>query len=185
PSSTRRGCAITARRSGRCSCSIRSCARCSGRKPRRRCARRADVMRILHVLDHSAPLHSGYAFRTLAIPRESQALGWETVQLTSPNQGGSPAVREETVDGWRFHRTPPVRGLVTDFPGMGEIELMGELAHRIETLVRRYNPHVLHVHSPVLNALPALRVGRRTRVPVLYEVRALWEDAAVDHGTTR
>lgn len=142
-------------------------------------------MRILHVLDHSAPLHSGYAFRTLAILRESQALGWETVQLTSPKQGGSPDVREETVDGWLFHRTPPVRGLVTDFPGMGEIELMGELAHRIETLVRRYNPHVLHVHSPVLNALPALRVGRRTRVPVLYEVRALWEDAAVDHGTTR
>jgi PEP-CTERM/exosortase A-associated glycosyltransferase len=36
----------------------------------------------------------------------------------------------------------------------------------------------------VLNALPALWVGRRRKVPVVYEVRALWEDAAVDHGTT-
>ena len=26
-------------------------------------------MRILHVLDHSIPLHSGYAFRTLSIPQ--------------------------------------------------------------------------------------------------------------------
>lgn len=142
-------------------------------------------MRILHVLDHSLPLHSGYAFRTIAILRESSALGYETVQLTSPKQGGSPEVREEQVEGWLFHRTPPVRGLVTDLPAFGELELMGELAHRIEVLVRRYRPHLLHAHSPVLNALPALRAGRRAGIPVIYEVRALWEDAAVDHGTTR
>jgi hypothetical protein len=41
-------------------------------------------MRILHVLDHSLPLHSGYAFRTAAILREQRALGWETLQLTTP-----------------------------------------------------------------------------------------------------
>ena len=33
-------------------------------------------MRILHVLDHSIPLHSGYTFRTRSILREQQALGW-------------------------------------------------------------------------------------------------------------
>jgi len=142
-------------------------------------------MRILHVLDHSLPLHSGYTFRTLAILRESQAIGWETIQLTSPKQGGEPSVREESVDGWHFHRTPPVRGLVTDLPAVGELELMGELTHRIDVLVHRFRPHIIHAHSPVLNAIPALRVGRRRRVPVVYEVRALWEDAAVDHGTTR
>jgi PEP-CTERM/exosortase A-associated glycosyltransferase len=37
----------------------------------------------------------------------------------------------------------------------------------------------------VLNAFPALHVGRRRRLPVVYEVRAFWEDAAVDHGTAR
>jgi glycogen(starch) synthase len=36
----------------------------------------------------------------------------------------------------------------------------------------------------VLNALPALWVGRRRNLPVVYEMRASWEDAAVDHGTT-
>jgi PEP-CTERM/exosortase A-associated glycosyltransferase len=36
----------------------------------------------------------------------------------------------------------------------------------------------------VLNAIPALRVGKRLGIPVVYEVRAFWEDAAVDHGTT-
>jgi PEP-CTERM/exosortase A-associated glycosyltransferase len=36
----------------------------------------------------------------------------------------------------------------------------------------------------VLNAIPALRVGKRLGIPVVYEVRAFWEDAAVDHGST-
>lgn len=141
-------------------------------------------MRVLHILDHSLPLHSGYTFRTISILKEQRALGWETFQLTSPKQGGAADVREETVDGWLFHRTPPVRGLVTELPGLGEIEFMGELAHRIEVLTRRYRPHLIHAHSSVLNALPALRVGRRLGIPIVYEIRAFWEDAAVDHGTT-
>jgi PEP-CTERM/exosortase A-associated glycosyltransferase len=37
----------------------------------------------------------------------------------------------------------------------------------------------------VLNGLPALWVGRRLGLPVVYEARAFWEDAAVDHRTTR
>ena len=40
-------------------------------------------MRILHVLDHSLPLHSGYTFRTLSILDEQRELGWETVHATS------------------------------------------------------------------------------------------------------
>jgi glycogen(starch) synthase len=44
---------------------------------------------------------------------------------------------------------------------------------------------VIHAHSPVLNAVPAIRVGRALGIPVVYEIRAFWEDAAVDHGTTR
>ena len=61
------------------------------------------MMRILHVLDHSIPLHSGYTFRTLAILREQRRRGWETLQLTTPKQGPG-GVREETVDGLRMLR---------------------------------------------------------------------------------
>ena len=63
-------------------------------------------MRILHVLDHSVPLHSGYSFRTLSLLREQRKLGWETFHLTGPKQGGS-ALEEEDVEGWHFFRTPP------------------------------------------------------------------------------
>lgn len=142
-------------------------------------------MRILHILDHSIPLHSGYTFRTLSILEQQRALGWETFHLTGPKQEGC-NVMEEEVDGWHFYRTfPPANGIFTGLPGLKEIALMGGTTQRLEEVVRRIKPHVLHAHSPVLNAIPALRVARRLNIPVVYEVRAFWEDAAVDHGTSR
>lgn len=141
-------------------------------------------MRILHILDHSIPLHSGYTFRTLSILEQQRALGWETFHLTGPKQEGC-NVMEEEVDGWHFYRTSPANGIFTGLPGLKEIALMGETTQRLEQVARRVKPHVLHAHSPVLNAIPALRVARRLNIPMVYEVRAFWEDAAADHGTGR
>ena len=141
-------------------------------------------MRILHILDHSLPLQSSYAYRTQAILTAQRALGWETFHLTGPKQGPV-AADEEQVDGWHFYRTLPVGGLFEGLPGLGEIELMGEIAYRIEQVIRHVRPHVLHAHSPVLSAIPALRVGRRHDTPVVYEIRAFWEDAMVARGTRR
>ena len=141
-------------------------------------------MRILHVLDHSLPLQSGYTFRTAAILREQRALGWDTLQLTTPRQHSGDAEAEDAA-GWHFHRTPLRRNRLSFVPGTGYIQEMAATAHRMDELSASFRPDVLHAHSPVLNALPALRVGSRRRIPVVYEVRALWEDAAVDHGWTR
>ena len=140
-------------------------------------------MRILHVLDHSLPLHSGYSFRTLAILREQRALGWQTFQLTSPKHQAR-CGEEETVDGWHFFRTAPAGEGSGVFPGSGELRVMSATAVRLREVARRVRPDILHAHSPVLNALPALWVGRQLDLPVVYEMRASWEDAAVDHGTT-
>ncbi len=140
-------------------------------------------MRILHVLDHSIPLHSGYTFRTLALLREQRALGWETFHLTSPKHAAGGTALEETVDGWHFHRTPAAPG-GRRVPGLDEMALMRQLAARIESVAAAVRPDLIHAHSPVLDALPALRVARRLGIPMVYEVRAFWEDAAVDHGTT-
>lgn len=133
-------------------------------------------LRILHVLDHSLPLQSGYTFRSLSILREQHRMGWCTIQLTSPKHGAS-AAREEDVDGWRFLRTP-------SGARDGLVKQMRLTARRMEEVVRAERPDIIHAHSPVLNALPSLWVGRRYRLPVVYEMRASWEDAAVDHGTT-
>lgn len=140
-------------------------------------------LRILHVLDHSIPLHSGYTFRTLSILREQRKLGWETFHLTTPKQVGCTAMEEE-VDGWHFFRTPALLGKPRNLPLVRELALMMQVEKRLFDVAQHVRPDVLHAHSPVLNAIPALRVGARLGLPVVYEVRAFWEDAAVDHGTT-
>ena len=141
------------------------------------------AMRILHVLDHSLPLHSGYSFRTVAILREQRALGWQTLQLTTPRHGATVDAVEEA-DGFRFHRTPPPRLRMTLLPAAMYVQEMAATARRIDELCASFQPDIIQAHSPVLNAMPALKVGRKRGIPVVYEVRALWEDAAVDHGTT-
>jgi PEP-CTERM/exosortase A-associated glycosyltransferase len=142
-----------------------------------------DIVRILHVLDHSIPLHSGYAFRTLSLLREQRKLGWQTFHLTTPKHLGS-AVAEEEIEGWHFFRTP-ARSKTLRLPIIGAVELMRRVEHRLLEVAQRVRPDVIHAHSPVLNAIPALRVGRRLGLPVVYEVRAFWEDAAVDHGVAQ
>lgn len=139
-------------------------------------------MRILHVLDHSIPLHSGYSFRTLNLLREQRNLGWETFHLTSPKHS-TPSGLNETVEGWHFHRTP-APDAPSALPVLAENGLMRATQRRLEELARNLRPDIIHAHSPLLNAIPALRVGKALGIPVVYEVRAFWEDAAVDHGTT-
>ncbi len=139
------------------------------------------MTRILHVLDHSLPLHSGYTFRTRAILRAQIAKGWEARGITGHRHGAAWDHADETVDGLRFHRTPgaPATGNAL----IREWRDIAAHSDAIETLVRSWRPDVIHAHSPVLNAIAAQRVARRHAIPMLYEIRAFWEDAAVGNGT--
>lgn len=138
-------------------------------------------MRILHVLDHGLPLHSGYTFRTRAILKAQIARGWEVAAVTGPRHGKFDT-DEETIDGLRFHRTPRVNA---GPPVIGELREVAAFARRIEAVARAWRPDVLHAHSPVLDAMAAQRAADRIGLPLLYEIRAFWEDAAVGNGTGR
>jgi len=136
-------------------------------------------MRILHVLDHSLPVQSGYAFRSAAILREQHRLGWETIQVTGPKHG--PGARQtEFVDGVPYRRTPDSGQGWRGLPVVNQLRVIQLLRQSLREIVRRENPDVIHAHSPCLNALAALGLGR----PLLYELRSSWEDAAVSTGTT-
>jgi PEP-CTERM/exosortase A-associated glycosyltransferase len=140
------------------------------------------TLRILHVFDHSLPLHSGYTFRSANILRGQRRLGWETFHLTSPKQGRVEQLEEEA-DGLRFFRTPLPTGPLSRLPMLNQFAFMQATQRRLLELALQIKPDLLHAHSPVLNAYPALHVGRQLGIPVVYEIRAFWEDAAVDHGT--
>jgi len=139
------------------------------------------MTRILHVLDHSLPTHSGYTFRTRALMKAQVAKGWEVAGVTGVRHP-EPGPDGETVDGLTFYRTPPIAPARAPIREWREI---GALAKRVEALALEWQPDVLHAHSPVLDGLAALRVGKRLGIPVIYEIRAFWEDASVGNGTGR
>jgi len=140
-------------------------------------------MRILHILDHSIPLQSGYTFRTRNILREQRKLGWETCHVTGLKQLGVKAP-EEDVDGLHFYRTTQGLSLLGKLPLFNQLQVISTLEKRIGEVVEKERPDILHAHSPALNGLAALRAGKKYDLPVVYECRAFWEDAAVDHGTS-
>lgn len=141
-------------------------------------------MKILHVFDHTLPLHSGYTFRSAAILRNQRKLGWDTYHLSGPKQINC-SVMEEDADGLHFYRTPKPAGLLARLPGGDPFAVMGAIEKRLLGLAKELQPDIIHAHSPVLDAVPAIRVGRKLGIPVVYEIRAFWEDAAVDHGSTQ
>jgi len=138
-----------------------------------------ESLRILHVLDHSLPMHSGYTFRTRAILKAQQSMGWQVRGVTGVRHyAEGPDVEE--ADGLTFHRT---RGEAGGPPGLREWREIGLLADRIEAVCARWRPEVIHAHSPAPNGQAALRAARRLGIPVVYEIRAFWEDAAVGNLT--
>jgi len=140
--------------------------------------------KILHVLDHSLPLHSGYTFRTQSILKEQRRRDWLPVALTSSKHETSwkgPTQPKEEIEGFSFYRTGPLPS--RSLPYVAELRLMNQLARRIEEVAKIERPNLLHAHSPVWNAISATWAGRKLGIPVVYEIRAFWEDAAVDHGT--
>ncbi len=144
------------------------------------------MTRILHVLDHSLPLHSGYTFRTRAIMRAQAAAGLEVRGITGQRHNAEDGCRDpvRTIDGLTFYRTPPRKpGRGMDAPGLRDWRDISSLARGIEGVARDWRPDVLHAHSPAMCGEAAIAAGRRLGLPVVYEIRAFWEDASVGNGT--
>ncbi len=140
-------------------------------------------MKILHVLDHSLPVHTGYTFRTRNILKQQLARGWHTAQVTGskhPLAGPDP----EMADGLVFYRTSGRDSLLARIPVINQLDVARGLSRRLDAIIEQERPDLLHAHSPALDGLAALSAGKRHGLPVVYECRAFWEDAAVDHGTT-
>src|SRR3546814_16296670 len=107
------------------------------------------MTRILHILDHSLPMHSGYTFRTRAILKAQIAMGWEVACVTGQRHTASgPDV--ETVDDLEFHRT---QGEARGQSPLREWREIGVLASKVDELASVWRPYLLQAHSHVLQGL--------------------------------
>jgi PEP-CTERM/exosortase A-associated glycosyltransferase len=141
-------------------------------------------MKVLHVLDRSLPVVAGYTTRAAAIFEHQALLGIEPVALTGLRQGDAPG---ETIRGVPHHRTsaPPAIARLRAVPAIGETAEMATVYRRVLGVCAQAPISLIHAHSPVLCGLPALAAARHLGLPVVYEIRAFWEDAAEQRGRGR
>lgn len=135
-------------------------------------------MRILHVLDHSLPLHSGYTFRTRAMMKSQQAAGLDVRAVTGLRHHCEGPLYE-CIDGLLFHRS---QGQPSGPAGLREWREISMFAQGIDKVIEEWRPDILHAHSPAICGLAALRAARKHAIGLVYEVRAFWEDAGVDNA---
>ncbi|WP_426197474.1 glycosyltransferase family 4 protein [Massilia sp. DWR3-1-1] len=128
-------------------------------------------IRILHLLDHSPPHVSRYSWRVMAILRQQRAFGWHTCQLTGPHQPAC-APLPPPAGGWQFYRTPAPRAAAAHLAPLALAGTASALAQRLGQVVRLTRPDLLHAHSPLINVVAALWVGRCHGLPVLFEAHA-------------
>jgi PEP-CTERM/exosortase A-associated glycosyltransferase len=138
-------------------------------------------MRVLHVLDISIPMLAGYTSRSRYIVDNQKALGIEPVVVTSVRHENEKGASMEELDGIHYHRTPPHAAVSK--PVVKEALEIHHLRKRIVEVAEREKPDLIHGHSSILCGIPAFLAARQIGVPCVYEIRAFWEDAAVDHGT--
>jgi glycogen synthase len=147
-------------------------------------------MRVLHLLHRSVPSSDGYAIRSGEIVTKQRAAGLEPLVITSPSQapqGELDSERSEYIDGIRYFRTcssilPGTRDIHQKSALIAPLRIVQNTALITTALrvARTYRPAVIHGHSPFTCGIAADVVGRLVKIPSIYEMRGIWEDANPD-----
>jgi PEP-CTERM/exosortase A-associated glycosyltransferase len=148
-------------------------------------------LRIMHILDHSHPVLTGYSVRSHSLIKAQNELGFASEALTGPlHQIDDQSASEIVIDGVRYRRTVvPGKFMQRIFewriPFAREQAVVRLLRDRIIELLGEGQFDALHAHSPALCGLAALEATKAHKIPFVYEIRAFWEDAAVDQNKAR
>jgi len=63
-----------------------------------------------------------------------------------------------------------------------EIILLRGFERKLEQVAQQVRPDVIHAHSPYRCGVPAAKVARKLGIPMVYEIRGLWEESGVANG---
>ena len=155
--------------------------------PRRRLRPRSDRV-VLHLLKESLPQRqTGITMRShdnLLVQRDA---GWDPFVVTAlgfPRWGGGRAAHVESVDGIRHHRLDLGAGYPSDGPVDAYLE---DYAWRAAVVARVERPAIIHASSGdrgYESALVGLALGEHLDLPVVYEVRSLFDAATTIDAAT-
>lgn len=137
-------------------------------------------MKVLHVLDVSWPIQRGYSIRGYYITKHLKDHGVEPVVLTSERQYDHNI--DTTHNDIKYYRSEKWQGPLAKLPLIREFFQVLRLRNRILKVIAAEKVDIIHAHSPSIWGLAALLAGRKSNIKVIYEIRAFWEDAAVDAG---
>ena len=136
------------------------------------------MTRVLHILDVSFPVISGYSTRSKCILSSQREIGINPIALTSPHHICSEC--REFIDGIEYFRTNTVmESFLSSMLGFNEILFIRAVYKRILEVAKVLDFDLIHAHSPSLLGLASIWAAKRLDVGVVYEIRAFWEDAAV------
>ncbi len=143
---------------------------------------------VLHVLDHSWPVLSGYAIRSRNLISAQHGIGESVRVVTGPlHELDDPTATDVVLDGVQYLRTP-IKGRLAQaalrqrWPLVREHEVVQTLRRRILEITNGDAIRIVYAHSPALCGLAALQAARKRGLPFVYEIRAFWEDAANQDG---
>jgi hypothetical protein len=132
-------------------------------------------MKVLHILDHSVPLFSGYTFRSHSIIQAQRASGLQPVVLTSPKHG-SPSDGMEDIDGIQYYRTAALEAdALSRMPFAREIKLMARIARHIEAVAKKAKADWIHSQSPREAGLSALWRTRHCYSHLSTKIERSWK----------
>lgn len=144
-------------------------------------------MKALHILHRSVPGTHGYCIRSKEIVSHLMAKGVEPLVVTSPSQaplGSLDSESSEFIDGVRYFRScgklvKPTLEVKDGKYARATIRVLQNinLLRMSLRIARKYKPDVIHAHSPFTCGLVGDTVGYMTSIPVIYEMRGIWEDS--------
>ena len=135
----------------------------------------------LIVLHNSLPWSlSGYATRSHGLLQGLRAEGWNLTVVTRPGfpaedigfKSDEPVTAEDLIDGIKYRRLETDGYAYNQCPVTAYID---RYAFVLEREIRRTRPAIIHAASNYISGIAAVIAARRTGVPVVYEVRGLWD----------
>jgi glycogen synthase len=129
--------------------------------------------------------------RSHSLIKAQKSIGFDSDALTGPlHQLEDPGATDATIDEVSYRRTPLPPGVtwyVLDqrIPVLREMAVVRLLRERILEVLDAQSFDIVHAHSPALCGLAALQATTARKIPFVYEIRAFWEDAAIDQKKTR